>query len=84
MQMRRQTQTNMLVSWITTYHTGPGAQTMLLTEQICIISSLFIAFVFSVLPCLFVQSIILLKQLSRPLSDSGQFNAHTAVETNVF
>lgn len=58
MQMSRQTQTNVLVLWITTYHTQPDAQIIPTSKQICpsrLCSSLIL---FSLLPRLFMQTVL--------------------------
>lgn len=77
MQMRRQTQTNMLVSWIATYHTEPDAQIIPTSEQICpsLYSSLFCLVCCPVCLCREYYSV---PAVTPPiLSDSGQLAAQT-------
>lgn len=58
MQMSRQTQTNVLVLWITTYHTQPGAQIIPTSKQICPSRPCSSLILFSLLPRLFMQTVL--------------------------
>lgn len=77
MQMRRQTQTNMLVSWITTYHTEPDAQIIPTSEQMCPLLCLSLFCLVCCLVCLCKEYYSVPTVIQPILSDSGQFTAQT-------
>lgn len=74
------TQTNMLVSWITTYHTKPDVQIMPASEQICpclLYSWLFFFCLVCCLVCLCKENYSVPAVIPLILSDTGQFTAQT-------